>query len=173
MDQPQAWSRNRKVIPTSCTRPGQRINARSTLVQRIAYRRRWIMLVQDVNGACSKIGEIWFVEAESPTGPWRNGRKIVTHDRSSFYEVVHDPALDEDAYSGFLAGAPNITPRCDYNVLSIAWTLSDPRSRFAPLEEFLLPELFSAAGRPRSHPRVLGTALAQSASTHTRPSVAT
>jgi hypothetical protein len=53
---------------------------------------------------------------------------------------VHHPALDQEGgriiyfsgtYSEFLAGARNVTPRYDYNVIVYRLDLSDSRLRFS------------------------------------------
>ena len=94
------------------------------------------MIAQEVDGASSKLGEIWYLEADTPLGPWVYARKILTHDRYSFYEVIHHPALDGDGgrmvyfsgtYSDFLAGPRNITPRYDYNLIMYRLDLADSR----------------------------------------------
>ncbi len=47
-------------------------------------------------GGSSLLGEVWYAEAPQPTGPWRRAKKIVTHDRYSFYNPVQHPFFDQD-----------------------------------------------------------------------------
>jgi len=98
---------------------GRRLKLRSTSVQWNEYRKGWVMLAQEVDGIASKLGEIWYLEAASPLGPWNRARQVLTHDRYAFYEVVHHPALDQDGgryiyfsgtYSDFLSNPKNVRP---------------------------------------------------------------
>ena len=94
------------------------------------------MLAQEVDGIASKLGEIWYLEAVLPLGPWTRARQVITHDRYAFYEVVHHPALDQEGgryiyfsgtYSDFLSNPKNVTPRYDYNLIMYRLDLADPR----------------------------------------------
>lgn len=87
------------------------------------HRRRWIMVAGEIGGT-SNLGEIWYAECESPIGPWRKARKIVTHDVYSFYNPVHHPFFDQDGgrwiyfegtYTREFSGNKSPTPRYDYN----------------------------------------------------------
>ncbi len=101
-----------------------------------AFREKWVMIVGQ-RGGTSMLGEIWFSEADDMTGPWRTARKIVTHDRQSFYNPVHHDFLDqvggrliyfEGTYSNEFSG-PVATPRYQYNQIMYRLDLSDPRLR--------------------------------------------
>jgi hypothetical protein len=101
------------------------------------YRERWIAIFCQRFGDSSALGEIWFAEADTPTGPWGYARKIVTHNKYSFYNPKHHPLFDKDqgrriffegtythTFSGTLAAA---TPRYDYNQIMYGLDLADPR----------------------------------------------
>jgi hypothetical protein len=99
------------------------------------YRKRWVMIVQQSWGT-SFLGEIWYAEADTPLGPWVYARKIVTHDKYTFYNVKQHPYFDketgrviffEGTYTTFLSGAPEPTPRYDYNQIMYKLDLADPR----------------------------------------------
>lgn len=99
------------------------------------HRRRWIMIAGQLGGT-SNLGEIWYAEAPAPTGPWRRAKKIVTHDRYSFYNPVHHPFFDqqggrivyfEGTYTQTFSGSPTPTPRYDYNQVMYRLDLDDPR----------------------------------------------
>ncbi len=101
-------------------------------VQWNAFRKRWIMIVEE-NGS---LGEIWFAEADSPVGPWVYARKIVTHNKYTFYNPIQHAFFDQDGgriiyfegtYSNFFSGSPEKTPRYDYNQMMYRLTLDDPR----------------------------------------------
>jgi hypothetical protein len=100
-----------------------------------AYRQCWIMIAGQADGT-SNLGEIWYAEAHDPTGPWRRAKKIVTHDRYSFYNPVHHPFFDqnggrviyfEGTYTQSFSGNPTATPRYDYNQIMYRLDLSHPR----------------------------------------------
>jgi hypothetical protein len=60
------------------------------------WRKRWVLLAVQQFGT-SMLGEIWYGEAEEPTGPWKHVIKVVTHDRYSFYNPAHHPFFDQKA----------------------------------------------------------------------------
>lgn len=101
-----------------------------------AYRNKWIMIAVENGGAASFLGEVWFSEADSLLGPWLWAKKIVTHDRYSFYNPVHHPFFDQDngrliyfegTYTNSFSGTEEKTPRYDYNQIMYRLDLSDPR----------------------------------------------
>ncbi len=99
------------------------------------YRNRWVMIAVE-SGGTSPLGEVWYAEADTPLGPWVYARKIVTHDRYSFYNPKQHPFFDkeggriiffEGTYSQTFSGNPEATPRYDYNQLLYKLDLGDPR----------------------------------------------
>ena len=61
-----------------------------------AYRNRWVMITVESFGSTSMLGEIWYAEADTPLGPWVYARKVVTHDKYSFYNPKQHPMFDKD-----------------------------------------------------------------------------
>jgi len=101
-----------------------------------AYRKRWVMIAVESYGSSSLLGEIWFAEADTPLGPWTYARKIVSHDRYSFYNPKQHPMFDKDGgrviffegtYTTTFSGNPDPTPRYDYNQIMYQLDLSDRR----------------------------------------------
>jgi hypothetical protein len=101
------------------------------------YRARWILIGVESFGT-SPLGEIWYAEAPQPVGPWANARKIVTHDRYSFYNPKQHPMFDKDGgrviffegtYTSMFSGNDVKTPRYDYNQIMYKLDLSEPRLR--------------------------------------------
>jgi hypothetical protein len=87
------------------------------------YRKKYVCLFGQIGGS-SNVGEIWYAEANSPTGPWKEATKVVTHDNYSFYNPVHHAEFDreggrfiyfEGTYTTTFSGNEHKTPRCDYN----------------------------------------------------------
>jgi len=99
------------------------------------FRKRWIMIFCQIGGT-SPLGEIWYAEADALTGPWRHARKIVSHNRYSFYNPRHHPMFDADGgrivyfeatYTAAFSGNPEKTPRYDYNQIMYRLNLEAPR----------------------------------------------
>ncbi len=100
------------------------------------YRKRWVMIAVEGFGQSSFLGEVWYAEADTPTGPWAYARKVVTHDKYSFYNPKQHPFFDQDGgrtiffegtYTHTFSGNTNPTPRYDYNQIMYRLDLSDPR----------------------------------------------
>ncbi len=114
---------------------GQPILAHRGSVYHNAYRGRWVMIFCQAKGT-SPLGEIWYAEADRPTGPWLFARKILTHDHYSFYNPKQHPMFDqaggrviffEGTYTHTFSGNPEQTPRYDYNQIMYQLDLDDPR----------------------------------------------
>ncbi len=104
------------------------------------YLQRWVMIATQAGGT-SMLGEVWCAAADSPTGPWTTARKIVTHDRYSFYNPKQHPMLAQDngriiffegTYTRTFSGNPRPTPRYDYNQVMYRLDLADPRLALSP-----------------------------------------
>ncbi len=99
------------------------------------YRKRWVMIALQQFGH-SLLGEIWYLESDSLTGPWHRARRIVSHDKYSFYNPKQHPMLSleqgryiffEGTYTNMFSGNPDKTPRYDYNQIMYRLDLADPR----------------------------------------------
>jgi hypothetical protein len=104
------------------------------------FRHKWIAIFTRLHGADSELGEIYYSEADSPTGPFKRATKICTHGNYTFYNPVQHPFLDrnrgrtvyfEGTYTAEFSGNKNPTPRYNYNQLLYRLDLSDPRLAFA------------------------------------------
>jgi hypothetical protein len=93
------------------------------------HRRRWIMLVE-------LFGQAWFAEGDTFVGPWVYARKIVSHERYSFYNIKQHPFFDHDGgktiyfegtYTDSFVDRPDTTPRYNYNQIMYRLSLDDPR----------------------------------------------
>ncbi len=100
------------------------------------YRKKWVTVFTQKFGKPSILGEIWYAEADSPTGPWKDAVKIVTHENYSFYNPKLHPEftpedsailLFEGTYTATFANHPNPTPRHNYNQVLYRLDLDDPR----------------------------------------------
>ncbi len=127
----QKWVKEKKLkpehtrfYPADAANPNERIALHSGSVHWNEYRKRWVMLAGQIGGTSSHLGEVWYAEATHPTGPFATAVKVLTHDRQTFYNVVHHPFLDRDAgraihfegtYTNDFSGNPEKTPRYNYN----------------------------------------------------------
>jgi hypothetical protein len=114
---------------------GQEVKAHAGTVAWNAFRRRFVMIAEEEWGT-SNLGEIWYAESDAPLGPWIYARKIVTHDKYSFYNPRHHPMFDQEGgrriffegtYSKTFSNTDEATPRYDYNQIMYALDLADPR----------------------------------------------
>ena len=101
-----------------------------------AYRGRWVMIAVESFGSTSFLGEVWYAEADTPLGPWVYARKVVTHDKYSFYNPKQHPMFDQEGgriiffegtYTTTFSGNTDPTPRYDYNQVMYRLDLSDRR----------------------------------------------
>ncbi|GAA5481253.1 hypothetical protein [Haloferula sargassicola] len=114
---------------------GERIEVASASVAWNEYRRRWVMVVQQKFGKPSGFGEVWYLEGDSPEGPWGPAVKVATHENYTFYNVqidwqLSDPKtpvlLFEGTYTHTFSSNPVKTPRYDYNQVLYRLDLDDP-----------------------------------------------
>ncbi len=126
----EAWIKLRDV------ETGEPVHAHRGSVRWNEFRKRWIMILGQIGGSASNLGEIWYAEAEALEGPWLLAQKIVTHDHYSFYNPVHHAMFDQKGgriiyfdgtYTQAFSAAKMPTPRYDYNQIMYRLDLSDPR----------------------------------------------
>lgn len=88
------------------------------------WRKRWVMVFLQALGRPSAFGELWYAEADAPTGPWGPAVQVLSHDNYTFYnprlhvELTPPDApllLFEGTYTAQFADRPPPTPRHDYN----------------------------------------------------------
>ncbi len=103
-----------------------------------AYRKKYVAIMQQKFGKPSGFGEVWYLESDSPYGPWKNAVKVVTHDNYTFYNpVIHTEGTDpqspillfEGTYTTSFADKPTKTPRWDYTQVLYRLDLDDPALR--------------------------------------------
>lgn len=103
-----------------------------------AFRRRWVTVFMQNGGKPSALGELWYAEADSPTGPWGKAVKVLTHDIYTFYNPrLHPEFTPEDSpvlifegtYTHTFSSAKEPTPRYDYNQILYRLDLADAALR--------------------------------------------
>jgi len=99
---------------------------------------KWILVGCEIDQTKkpSFLGEIWYAQADRPTGPWHKAIKIASHPGYSFYNPRHHTFFDEDGgrriyfegtYTKMFSGNQRPTPRYDYNQILYRLDLADPR----------------------------------------------
>lgn len=99
------------------------------------FRKRYVTVFMQAFGKPSAFGELWYAEANAPTGPWGKAVKILSHDNYTFYNPrLHPEFTPEDSpillfegtYTMQFADKPSPTPRYDYNQILYRLDLDDP-----------------------------------------------
>ncbi len=99
------------------------------------HRQKWILITTQIRGT-SMLGEVWYAEADRPEGPWVKAKKIMTHDKYSFYNPKQHPQFTsedgryiffEGTYTQSFSGNSDPTPRYEYNQMMYRLDLDDPR----------------------------------------------
>jgi hypothetical protein len=107
-----------------------------------AFRKRWVTVFMQKLGKPSAFGELWYAEADAPTGPWGAAVKILTHDNYTFYNPRLHPEFTpadspvlifEGTFTAEFADRPHPTPRYNYNQILYRLDLDDPA--LAPARE--------------------------------------
>jgi hypothetical protein len=132
---PAQWKTltRQKEFPTP---DGKRIQAASGSITWNAYRKRWVTVFMQAFGKPSGFGEIWYAEADAPSGPWGPAVKVLSHENYTFYNPRLHPEftpadspvlLFEGTYTDTFANRPEPTPRYDYNQILYRLDLDDPK----------------------------------------------
>jgi hypothetical protein len=133
----EALKQETKDVSLHDIESGKEISPHNGTVYFNAYRERWVAIFVQHFGESSLLGEVWYAEADTPVGPWAYARKIVTHNKYSFYNPKQHPLFDQDGgrvlfFEGtytftFSGSLENATPRYDYNQIMYRLNLDDPR----------------------------------------------
>ncbi len=127
---------NQGLLALRDVETGQKVTAHKGSTYWNDYRGRWVMVTVEIGGSSSLLGEVWLAEADTPVGPWVYAKKVVTHDKYSFYNPKQHPMFAkqngrliffEGTYTTTFSGNSNPTPRYDYNQIMYKLDLGDPR----------------------------------------------
>ncbi len=97
-------------------------------------RKRWVTVFMESFGKPSVFGELWYAEADAPTGPWGTAVKVLSHDNYTFYNprlhIEFTPEgspwlFFEGTYTAEFANKPTPTPRYNYNQILYRLDLND------------------------------------------------
>jgi hypothetical protein len=132
---PGAWETLKPQETLTSAADGQPVKPHSGSMAWNAFRKRWVTVFMQAFGQPSAFGELWYAEADSPTGPCGKAVKILTHDNYTFYNPrLHPEFTPEDSpillfegtYTAAFADHPQITPRYNYNQVLYRLDLDDP-----------------------------------------------
>ena len=117
---------------------GKPVQAHGGSVYHNPWRGRWVAIFAESGGASSHLGEIWYAEAPDLTGPWQRARKVLTHDKYSFYNPKQHPYFARDGgrviyfegtYTAMFSRQGDATPRYDYNQMLYRLDLAEASRR--------------------------------------------
>ncbi len=133
---PTKWERLTPQRALKSTADGSVVKPHAGSIAWNGFRHRWVTVFHEADGKPSNLGEVWYAEADAPTGPWGPAIKVVSHRNYSFYNVELHPEftppdspilLFEGTYTTLFANHPEPTPRYDYNQILYRLDLDDPR----------------------------------------------
>ena len=113
---------------------GQPVKPHSGSIAWNHFRQRWVTVFMESFGKPSVFGELWYAEADAPTGPWGKAVKVLTHENYTFYNPrlhpefmpTNSPVLIfEGTYTAEFADKPHPTPRYNYNQMLYRLDLDD------------------------------------------------
>lgn len=123
-------------IQTTDIDQGRKLTLHRGSVRWNAYLERWVMIANEIYGEESNLGEVYFLTSKTIPGAWETAKKIVTHDKYTFYNPVHHDFLDQadgkliyfdGTYTKQFSATKVGTPRYDYNTIMYRLDLSDER----------------------------------------------
>ncbi len=134
------WVKDGKLRVEDCrmcpidANTGERLTLHVGTVRWNEHHQKWVLIATQFYGKPSSLGEIYYSEADAPTGPWKKAVKVVSHNRYTFYNPVQHPFFDdgkwiyfEGTYTKEFSGNDHPTPRYDYNQVMYRLDLDDPR----------------------------------------------
>eukprot|EP00050_Salpingoeca_kvevrii_P012578 m.23632 g.23632 ORF g.23632 m.23632 type:complete len:239 (+) comp4152_c0_seq1:908-1624(+) len=134
---PSTWDSHK---PTDCLydQSGAEVVLHGGSVAFSSFLGRWITIFTQREGPSStpssRLGEIWYAEADCPFGPWGPAVKVLSHDNYTFYNPRIHIELTSKAdsfvvfagtYTAQFANHAEPTPRYDYNQMWYRLDLDD------------------------------------------------
>lgn len=132
---PAAWEVLEPQETLVSAADGQPVKPHSGSIAWHPWRKRWVTVFVQAFGKPSAFGEVWYAEADAPTGPWGRAVKILSHQNYTFYNPRLHPEFTpasspvlifEGTFSQMFADRPPPTPRYDYNQVLYRLDLDDP-----------------------------------------------
>ncbi len=123
-------------IQTTDIDSGRKLTLHRGSVRWNDYLDAWVMIANEIHGDESNLGEVYFLTSKTIPGHWESAKKIVTHNRYTFYNPVHHDFLDQadgrliyfdGTYTKQFSATRVGTPRYDYNTMMYRLDLADER----------------------------------------------
>lgn len=132
---PSTWEilRPQETLPAAAS--DKKVKPHSGSIAWNSFRKRYVTVFMEAFGQPSAFGELWYAEADAPTGPWGTAVKVLSHENYTFYNPRLHPeftpegspiVLFEGTYTMQFANHPAPTPRYDYNQILYRLDLDDP-----------------------------------------------
>jgi hypothetical protein len=134
-EDPAQWEALRPQQSLPSAADGTPVKLHSGSIAWNPYRKRWVTVFMQALGKPSAFGELWYAEANDPTGSWGKTVKVLSHQNYTFYNPRLHPEftpdnspvlLFEGTYTMQFADHPPPTPRYDYNQILYRLDLDDP-----------------------------------------------
>ena len=131
---PSAWENLQPQESLASAADGKPVKPHSGAVAFSPFRKRFVTVFMERFGKPSAFGELWYAEADLPTGPWGKTVKIISHDNYTFYNPRLHPEFTapdspilifEGTYTREFADRAFPTPRWDYNQVLYRLDLDD------------------------------------------------
>jgi hypothetical protein len=132
----KSWEVLQPQKTLSSAAEGKSVKPHSGSIAWHPWRRKWVTIFMEALGKPSAFGELWYAEADVPTGPWGKAVKVLSHENYTFYNPrIHSEWFEgkspmlifEGTYTLQFANKPEPTPRYDYNQILYRLDLDDPR----------------------------------------------
>ncbi|MCA9241506.1 MAG: hypothetical protein KDA37_14955 [Planctomycetales bacterium] len=132
---PDAWEVLEPQETVAARSGAQEVTPHRGAIAWNAFRHKWVTVFTQQGGESSYLGELWYAEADAPTGPWRDAVKVVTHNKYTFYNPALHPEMTpngspmllfEATFTHTFSGAHTPVARHDYNQVLYRIDLDEP-----------------------------------------------
>jgi hypothetical protein len=132
---PATWETLQPQESLASAADGKPVKPHSGSIAYNPWRKRFVTIFMETFGQPSAFGELYYAEAESPTGPWGKAVKVLSHQNYTFYNPRIHPEFTapespilifEGTYTQQFANRPIPTTRYDYNQILYRLDLDDP-----------------------------------------------
>lgn len=131
---PGTWEELTPQASLVSSSDGAAVKPHSGSIAYNSFRKRWVTVFMQSFGKPSVFGELWYAEADSPSGSWGPAVKIISHDNYTFYNPRLHPEFTtadspilifEGTFTQEFADHPQRVPRYDYNQILYRLDLDD------------------------------------------------
>lgn len=137
-ENPETWETLKPQASLASASDGAPVAPHSGSMAWNPFRKRWVTVFMEKFGKPSAFGELWYAEADAPTGPWGKAVKVISHENYTFYNPRLHPEFTpadspilifEATHTREFANRPPATPRYDYNQILYRLDLDDDALR--------------------------------------------